>query len=56
MARVFPEPVTVSVTPDLKRWHAVAALVEKHVGAFRADLETLMAREAEDEGTEGERM
>ena len=44
------------MTPDLERWHAVAALVEKHVGAFRADLEQLIAAQAEDEGSEGERM
>lgn len=45
MARVYPETITVDVAPDLERMHALAALVEKHVGAFRADLEKLMRGE-----------
>lgn len=38
---------TITVEPDVKRLHAFAALVEKHAGAFRADLEKLMRGEYE---------
>ena len=41
--------IKVPVTPDLRRLHALAALVEKHAGAFRADLERLMGQGTEDE-------
>ena len=45
MARIYPETVTVALAPDLERLHALAALVEKHAAAFRADLEKLMRGE-----------
>ena len=40
----MPE-IKVPVTPDLARLHAFTVLVEKHAGAFRADLEKLMGHE-----------
>lgn len=56
MARVYPEKITVGLEPDLEHWRDFAALLEKHAGAFRADLEQLMAAQAEDSGSEGEGM
>lgn len=56
MARVYPEKITVGVEPDLERWHAFAELLEKHARMFRAGLEKLMASQAQDSGSEGERM
>jgi hypothetical protein len=41
--------IRIPVMPDLARLHALAVLVEKHAGAFRADLEKLMGQGAEDE-------
>jgi hypothetical protein len=56
MARIYPEKITVGVEPDLERWRDFAALLEKHMRAFRADLERLMAGQAQDEGSEEGRM
>lgn len=49
MASIYPREITVGILPDLEYWHAFAALVEKHAGAFKADLEQMMAAQAEDE-------
>jgi hypothetical protein len=40
-----PVTQTIEVKVDVARLHALAALIEKHAGAFRADLEKLMAGE-----------
>ncbi len=44
----LPE-IRVDVTPDVTRLHALVALIERHAGAFRADLEEWMRQGVEDE-------
>jgi hypothetical protein len=57
MASIYPREITVGILPDLEYWRDFAALVEKHAGAFRADLEKLLAAEAQARsGAEGEGM
>lgn len=41
--------IRLPITPDLRKVHALVVLVEKHVSAFRADLEKMMGQGAEDE-------
>lgn len=41
--------IRLPITPDLSKVHALVVLVEKHAGAFRADLEEMMGLGAEDE-------
>jgi hypothetical protein len=41
---------SITVEPDVAKLHALAALVEKHAAAFRADLEALMGGEKEKAG------
>ena len=45
-------PIRIPVIPDLAKLYAFVVLAEKHVGAFRADLERLMGQGTED-GTGG---
>jgi hypothetical protein len=40
----------IPVIPDLAKLYALVVLAEKHVGAFRADLERLMGAEDEPGG------
>ena len=40
--------IRIPVIPDLARLHALAVLVEKHAGAFRADLEKLMGQDSDE--------
>ena len=42
--------IRVDVTPDATRLHALMVLIEKHAGAFRADLEKWMDGEGEPTG------
>ena len=42
---VLPE-IRVDVTPDVTRLHSLVAIVEKHAGALRADLEEWMRQDA----------
>ena len=44
----LPE-IRVDVTPDVARLHSLMALIEKHAGAFRADLEEWMRQGTQDE-------
>lgn len=55
MATSYPSEIVTGIIPDLRHWRDFAALVEKHAGAFKADLEQMMAVQDE-ERTEGERM
>ena len=41
--------IRIPVIPDLGKLYALVVLAEKHVGAFRADMEKLMGQGAEDE-------
>jgi hypothetical protein len=46
MAIVPPIVQDFLINPDVSRVHAVAAVVEKHIGALRAELEQFLEPEA----------